>query len=167
MSQITGKSILTALMKDPEYSAQPESVRKAMEPFILAIPEVLKDFLDKKVDLSTLMDAKIAFLRYCSENEYITKMVDAMPSESFGLFEAKDVTNMMEGSFSALIEVLSGIVKNVPGFLKSLGVTEAEVMALPKSIGFKPNVLKKYTAGKLTIADLLELQPMVIIKNTN
>ena len=167
MFKITGKAILAALMKDPEYSAQPESIRKAMEPFILAIPEVLKDSLAKKVDLATLMDAKIAFLRYCSENEYITKMVNAMPPKSFGFMDAEDVAGMMEGTFSTLIEVLSDVIKNVPEFLKSQGVTEAEMMAHPKGVGLKPSVLKKYTAGKLTIADLLELQPMVIIKNTN
>jgi hypothetical protein len=81
--------------------------------------------------------------------------------------DAKNIAGMMESTFSSLIEVLDSVIKNIPEFLKSQGVTEAEMMAHPKSIGFKPNVLKKYTAGKLTIADLLELQPMVIIKNTN
>jgi hypothetical protein len=43
---------------------------------------------------------------------------------------------------------------------------EEELMAHPNGVGLKPNVLKMYKAGTLTIADVLKLQPLVIIKNT-
>ncbi len=166
MSKITGKQILAALMKDPEYSAQPASVLAVTDPFMLAIPDALKDHLDKIVTLATLMDAKIAFLRYCVENDYVKKVVAAMPEDSFGWMDAKGVVEMMQGIMAQVVEILAEFVKDVPAFLESQGITEEQMMAHPKGVALKPNVLKLYKAGNLTIADVLKMQPMVIVKNT-
>lgn len=166
MSQITGKQILSALMKDPEYSAQPASVIEASNPFMLAIPEALKDHLDKIVTLATLMDAKIAFLRYCVANDYVKKVVSAMPEDSFGWMDADSMAEMMQNMMAQVVEMLAEVVKDAPAFLEAQGITEEQMMAHPKGVALKPSLLKLYKAGTLTIADVLKMQPMVIIKNT-
>lgn len=166
MSKITGKQILAALMKDPEYSAQPASVLAVTDPFMLAIPEALKDHLDNVVTLATLMDAKVAFLRYCVAGEYVKKVVEVMPEGSFGWMNAEEAAETMQDLMTQAVEMLAKVVKNVPAFLKSQGVTEEQMMAHPKGVALKPNVLKLYKDGTLTIADVLKMQPMVIVKNT-
>jgi hypothetical protein len=167
MSQITGKQVLAALMKDPEYSAQPASVLAVTDPFMLGIPEALKDHLDNVVTLATLMDAKVAFLRYCVAGEYVKKVVAAMPEDSFGWMSAESAGEMMQGMMDQMVEMLAEMVKDVPAFLEAQGITEEQMMAHPKGVALKPSVLKLYKAGTLTIADVLKMQPMVIVKNTN
>ena len=164
--QITGRQILDALMQDSEYSAQPVSVREVMEPFMLAIPEVLKDHLDKTVTLATLMDAKIAFLRYCVANDFVKKVVGAMPEESFDWLDANSAASMMQGMMSQVVEMLAKVVKDAPAFLEAQGITEEEMMAHPKGVALRPDVFRLYKAGTLTIADVLKMQPTVIVKNS-
>ncbi len=166
MPKITGKQVLSALMNEPEYSTQPASVLAVTDPFMLAIPDVLKDHLDKIVTLATLMDAKITFLRYCVANEYVKKVVAAMPEDSFGWLDAKEAAEMMQGMMAQVVELLAEVVKDAPAFLESQGITEEQMMAHPKGGALRPNVFKLYKAGTLTIADVLKMQPMVIVKNT-
>jgi len=162
MPKITGKQILAALMKDPEYSAQPASVLAVTDPFMLGIPEALKDHLDNVVTLATLMDAKIAFLRYLVDNEYVKKVVAAMPKDSFGLMDAKEVAEMMLDAMGQVIEIFAEVVKDVPTFLEALEITEEQMMVQ----ALNPNTLKLYKTGTLTIAVVLKMQPMVIVKNS-
>lgn len=165
MSEITGQEVLDALMRDSEYLIYPKQVLDVMKPFMLAIPEVLKDILGKKVTLDTLLEAKVVFLRYLCENGYVSAVVKSMPEELLGILGRDDVLELMEGMVSELVEMLAEMAKDVPAFLEGQGVTEEQVMADP-SMALKPNVLELYKAGKLTVADLLRLQPMVIVKNT-
>jgi uncharacterized protein (DUF3820 family) len=167
MSKLKGSDVLKALMKDAEYSAQPEAVREAMQPFIEAIPEVLEGQLDAPVTLQSLMAAKFAFLRYCGDNQFISKVVAAMPEEALGWFDRDDLAGMMEGMFGQLLDLAESIMEDVEGFLASQGVTEAQIMQHPKGLGLNPEAFALYEAGRLTIGDILVLQPMVIVKNTN
>ena len=97
MPQLTGKQILAALMKEPEYSAMPEQILAAMEPFMLALPEVLKDLLDTPVTMRSIMDSKLIFLRYCMANDYVKKTMTVTEVGPAGkVFKVDSMAGMMQ-----------------------------------------------------------------------
>jgi hypothetical protein len=62
---ITGQQVLAALMRDLEYTKQPEENRRALEQFILAVPEAIGEgLLSESATLTNIIKAKVAFLKY-------------------------------------------------------------------------------------------------------
>jgi hypothetical protein len=163
---VSAQKIWEVLMKDKEFAAQPEPTLKATRPFIDAIPGILKDMLNVQATLSNLSKAKVAFLRYCLDHDYIKIMVDAMPDEALGFFDREDLPGMFESMLDLLIDSFEPLVENALAILKARGVTEDQLMTGP-NVGLSGKALKLYRAKKLTIADLLELQPGIIVKNSN
>ncbi len=166
MPLITGPQVLDAIMKSEEYSSYPASMRAVADTFVIAIPEILKDQLQEPVTLTSVMNAKVMFLRYCVDHEYVKKAVAATPEGSLGGMSADSVTSLMQNMMSQAIVIAERVVKDLPAVLESQGVDEELMMAHPKGIGLNPETLDLYKTGKLTIGYLLLMQPMVIFKNS-
>ena len=163
---ITGQQVLTAIMKDSEYSAQPNTMLAAIEPFVLAMPDVLKDHLQNSVTLVSVMNAKIAFLRYCTDHEYVKTVVTAMPEGTLGWMDAESIISLIQDALSKTIVIAESVAKDVPALLASQDIDEREVMVSSDGVGLGSKALKFYDTGKMTIGDLLLMQPMVIFKNS-
>lgn len=166
MSQLTGQQVLTVLMKDPDYLILPESIRKVMEPFILATPNILKVNLNKQVNLSVLMDSKLKFFRYCQKNEFITQLLKALPEDYLNGLKREVVYEATKGQIAQLISFLNHVAKHTSLFLATSSLTEMQMMAHP-CLSLKPEVLLQYQSRRLTIANLLLLQPSSIVKYTD
>lgn len=164
MSNVNMAGVWSAVTQDSEWQQQPEKVQQAIKPFIEALPKVLSELLDKPVKLESLMAAKLAFLRYCLKHGYIKAVVDAMPDSALGPFDRKDLPDLLDGALRDAVEMAEAITSNMVEFLNQYGVTEDDVMLGPK-VGLNANTQSLYLSGQLTIAQLLEKQPMVIVKN--
>lgn len=166
MSQLTGQQVLTILMNEPDYLILPESIRKAMEPFILATPNILKVNLNKQVNLSVLMDSKLKFLHYCQKNEFISLLLKALPDDYLKGLKRDVVYEATKCQIAQLISFLNHVAKHTSLFLADSSLTELQMMSHP-CLSLKPEVLLQYQSNHLTIADLLLLQPSSIVKYTD
>lgn len=151
------------VLKDPETASQPDVMKQALRPFVEAIPKVLADLLDMAVTVESIMKAKIAFLRYCADNGFVKAIIAATPAESLWLIGAGTAASMLELALTAAISMAEQIAQDVPVMLAQKGTTERELLASPK-VGLTGEALALYDKSKLTIGDLLRLQPMIIIK---
>lgn len=157
------QEVWDALLKHPEFASQPPAMQKALRPFVEATPTVLADLLDQIVTVETLMKAKIAFLRYAVGNGFIEASVKATPKAQRDLFDG--MVDMLKSALETAIDMLEEIAKDVPGFLKENEITERDLLVNPK-VGLSGKALSLFDKGKLTIGELLRLQPSIIVKNT-
>lgn len=165
MPVLTSSDVWAKVMEDPEIAQQPESVRDALRPYIEALPTVLADQLDQPADLANVMKAKIAFLRYCVDNGFIRAMVEAIPDEALGFMSRGSLPDMLQSQMSGLIDAAEELTGDVKSLLDAQGVTEKQVM-LSDDIGLNEEARSLYEVGSLTIGELLQVQPMVIAKNS-
>lgn len=159
---LTSDTIWEGLMKDHEFAAQPEAVKAAMRPFIDAMPALLADLEDKPASLQSIMDAKLRFLRYCVDHDFITRVVDAMSEDGPGFFSKDMLKEQFASLFASLVEMLEPLAKDVQAFLRENGINEDELMRGPQ-VGLVGEARRLYEAGQLTIGQLLEHQPSIIV----
>lgn len=164
MASVTAQEVWNQINKDAEFRQQPAQVREAMRPYIEALPTVLANLLDKPATLSNTMQAKVDFLRYCVNNGYIKVVVTATPEEALGWYDREELVEMFDGMIGQLIDMAEELTGDA-ALLKGLGVTEDQVMLGP-NVGLNAKAQALYKSKKLTIGKLLQIQPMLIVKNT-
>lgn len=167
--KIDGNAVWGVLLADPAFRAgDSEGQILVLEPFVKALPDILEKMLDKPVTLETLMQAKLAFLRYCLENGLIGKFAEVSREDSIFLMDKDSLRAMLERTLDEVVNMLEAMVENVSGFLEEAGVTEEQVLTSP-SVGLSVGNTEQYGNGTLTIADILLTQPsiIVIVKNTD
>lgn len=188
MKPVTDEQIWAKLMKEEAFTSQAPAAVEATKPFILALPKELGKLLTKKVNLKNVCAAKLVFLRYLLANGFVEKVfplanmdVTKTTSEQAGntkvevTEKSKTVGSSlldemmlatMRTSLETLVGMLEELVKDTRGLKKLAGYkTEREAFVDPK-IGLTGKALRLYDQKKLTIGDLLSLQPMIIVKNT-
>jgi len=164
VTQIEGKQVFEVIMKDEEFKSQPENVIKAIEPFVLALPEILKDQLSSIVTVTTLLNAKLAFLKYCMENDYIKKVTDEVPDDNFGMFGRESMVAISQAAVEQSIQAIPQTINKLAEILASQGLSEEQVLFGGEN-PIMENLRSDYKNGTLTIGDLLLKQPMAIVKN--
>ena len=157
------QEVWNALLKHPEFASQPPTMKKALRPFVEATPMVLADLLDQPATVESLMKAKVAFMRYCVNNGFIEAAVKATPKATRSLFEGME--GMLKDALTTAISMAEAIAQDVPSVLAQYDVTERDLLINPK-VGLTGKALSLYDKGKLTIGELLRLQPSIIVKNT-
>ncbi len=165
MSQVTPEAVWQAQLRDPDFADMPPAMLEVLRPFVEALPVVLADKLDEQCTFSTVMDAKVVFLRYCIENNFARKAADATPEEMLGMFDAADMYQMLLSQLEEVLETLTEVVGNVGEFLEARGVTEEEVM-LSEQAGLNKEARELYQSGQLTMGQVLMTQPSLVTKNT-
>lgn len=158
MSTLTGAEVWAATIADPKFQAEvPEGDvrREVIRPFIEAAPTALADFLEQPVTLKTLLESKVAFLRYCLDNGFAQKVAD----------QVGGMSALMEPVIEATIEGLVEMLTTIPEVLKAEGVSEDAVLQGPR-IALNPSNFERYRSGTLTVEDVLRTQPGVILQNT-
>jgi len=161
---VTGIEIWEHLATDVDVKCQPPSVQEAIKPFVMAAPEILRDLLNQKVTLESVMRAKLRFLHHCRYFDYVCKIMDARPECSYGFFSREEMTRALESILSLDIELAEKVASDTNGFLRAQGVNELQLMKNPEGLGLRHDVLREYICGSLTISDLLRRQPEVIVK---
>lgn len=163
MLKISGQDIWTALISDPSTEDVP--AMHILEPYVVAMPEVLRTLLEEKVTLGTLMKAKILFTRYLSTEKLATKQVMLIPPALLQGRDPVQIATAAEKAMEMLCQILEKTEVQLPDLLKAAGMTEETYFSSPKGLQMKSDVYKSYQAGTLTIAELLLQQPYLIIKN--
>lgn len=161
MTTVSPEVIWEKANQDSEFTDLPKPMQEALKPFIEALPTVLADQLDNRATLVGISKAKVTFLRYCLDNDLAGKIILKM----LGHYTKSSSSEMMEASMRQLLDSIDEIVQNAQAILEAQAVSEDEVMR-SESVGLNPEALSLYLAGELTIAKLLEVQPMLIAKNT-
>ena len=159
-----GELIWLKINEDQEFQQQPQVLREAMRPYIEAMPTVLSDMLDQPVNLSTLVNAKLKFLRHSVDNGIIGVAINALPEEQKSFFG--DESDMFQEMFNGIIDQLASMTGDLPGLLQEQEVTEEQVMLGPQ-LNLNPESRILYKTGQLTIEKLLLVNPMVIYKNSD
>lgn len=166
MTTVSPEAIWEKAKSDSDFAAMPEAMQDVLKPFLEALPTVLADQLDNKATLANIMKAKVTFLRNALENGFIAKMLPAVPDEMLGVLSRDTWSRMISNSMQDLIELAEGILQHGQELLDEQGITEDQVMRSERA-GLNPEALRLYLAGELTIAKILEVQPMIIAKNTS
>lgn len=152
MLEITGDQVWEALRNEVVVS------ELILRPFVMALPELLADLLDKPVTVETLVRARAVHIRHSLEGEYIRKDAAADFGEPL---DADDeiFVETMEEEWRKALSSLEAIATNVSAFLEEGGRTEDNVVLHYLS----PENAERYLAGELTIAGLLISQPTIIV----
>ena len=164
---VLGNLIWQKCQEDPELGEAPETMKEVLGEYINRSPVILKDYLFELVSLESIMGAKLAFLRYCQENNFVQRAVAALPEEMLGWMSREDMVESMASTFGKLIDLAESISHDVIGFLKENEVTEEVILTSPGSnLRLNEKLQESYRAGTLTIRDLLLEQPTIILKSS-
>ncbi len=162
---VNGQQVWNSLQNDSHLKGQ-EYLYPVLKPMVEAIPEILGDDLQKPVSAETLVRGRMKFVRYCLEHDFIKDAVEAMPEDAFGFFGKDGMGEMMEAALTSLVSFSEGFLEDVMGFLKDSGLTDEQVVLSPKT-GLNAEMREKYTAGGMTMEDLMIGQPGVIVLENN
>jgi len=160
---VTGSEIWERVARSPDVTCQPYKVQEVTKSFIMAVPDILKDLLNQKVTLETVMKARLRFLHHCRYFNYSRKILDAKPECSYGYFSREETSRAIEDTLCSDIELAEIVLCDPAAFMRRQNATELEIMQNPGGLGLRNDVLKKYVCGTLTISDLLRMQPEVIV----
>jgi hypothetical protein len=146
------------LKKTSEFTSgmTPKTVL-VFEPIVVGFPRIAgEEILNAKADLRGVFNAKISFIEYAIKQDFVSKFAEAA-----GL--GSDLFDFLNSAMSEFIEIFSKIAKDVPSFLEDQGISEADSLSM---IGYDDKLMKKLEKG-MTIADLYQSNPMIIVKNTD
>ncbi len=155
----TAEAVWAAMLLDAKFAAEaPEGSpqREAMRPFIEGSVAALDELLDETLTLDSFGRAKVTFLRYCIDNNFAKVVGDVIGMDD----------HVSASMFEVLIETLEYILKDTRTFLADNGVTEEQVMQ-SQEVGLNHANQEKWRAGTLTIGELLQSQPGVILQSGN
>ena len=164
--QVDSQKVWEAFERDPASVSYPGPLREAVKPTVLKLPEILSEQLETPVTFESLMGAKVVFIKYCLDNGVIKELVEVIPNDLLGSFSRSGILDSMLENLSASLDTFTDIAKDVPKFLEDNGISEQDVLFSP-DFGLGEEVKKEYLEGHLTIGRLIEIQPMVIVKNDN
>lgn len=169
---ITGPAIFAALLADEKFKGQESEAAAQLETLradVEALPAILADQLDQPVTFSGLIAAKITFMTYVL-NEGSLKGVTAA-SVAGGLFDAmfgeeEDSEASLQG---AMVSLMTGVLEalkdiNVEAILHAQDLTDEQAL-LGDKVGLLPELRALHEAGRFTFADLLRVQPKLIVLN--
>ena len=160
--------IVHALRADTGFAQdQTDATFALFEQLARELPDVLAAHHDTPVTFSSLAAAKIAVIEHFMTAGYVESFVRAMPDNAFFSSTREKLAERLREMLPEVIEQFREILADAPSFLASQGVTEEQLLAHPRGGRFGEAAMQAYRAGTLTIGALLELQPAVIIKNTN
>lgn len=161
---LTGQQIYDALLRDPSFTSQiqTDEGRAVWRDLCETIPNTLSEWLSQPVSMKSVFEAKLAVLKQISEGDWIKRILASQPNPILDLTEMAD---MFQGMLRELIEVIPGIVGDVPAFLASQGINEETFLGHPKGGRFTEATMTRWKQSDFTIAELLTTQPGVIIQN--
>lgn len=166
MTTISPQAVWEAANQEDGFPQQPEAAREALRPFIEALPTILANVLETPITISSVMSAKIAFTKYCLNNNFIGAVLAATPPEILQrMGSPEELAEQMGEMMNHIIVTAEEVVADVPAILQRHGVTEQAVM-MGQQFGLNQASREQYLAGKLTIGQLIVTQPSVIFSNT-
>jgi len=131
---------------------------KRLLPQIMAL---LRDMLDKRIDLTVYMECKRRILVYILE----TLKDDEIEKHAKILFYVPGQEFIANGrNLFRKLALINAVIKNPDGFLASLQKTE-QFFFTNNILGFNGPNNKKYADGSLTVGELLATQPNALIRN--
>lgn len=165
MLTVTGRQVWLALRKDPDVAKYCAKAKRAIRLFAETTPEVLKDFLAEPVTVASLQRAQVAVFHYALKCHLGKALVKAQHGTTTSRRFQEGLIRRYEDSLVHMVNLGSvRAIDNIPRLLKESGMTERDFLRHPKPAGLSGETLRLYDEGKLTINDLLKLQPEVIIK---
>lgn len=163
----SGDAVFAAFRTDPHLPQDlPDDDPQLViaEPFIRALPEILKDYLDQLVTLRALFEAKVRYAQYCLDNGILARATALLPEETGGFFSITrdSLVKMLEEQLRTIIAEIPKALDTLDSALAEAGLTEREVM-LSDQVAFIDAAKALYEASTLTFGDLLGIQPGVIV----
>jgi hypothetical protein len=142
----------------------PLSARKVFREVIDAMPRVLRQRLSSKVTLSNLGKARLDVLEHMLGSDFMknlaVELAKIVPEAAAVTLE--ELTDGMKAAFAQGRLPLMEMIHNTAEFLEINGLTEREAFSQARG-GLNAANMRAYDAGTLTIADLLESQPVLVV----
>jgi hypothetical protein len=158
-TSITGSQVWESLCRDVSCDESTEKVNVVLRPYIEALPTILSTMLEEKVTLETFFEAKIIFLRYLLESDFIQNVRTTFLEEA-GMVEIEELISYLQESLEGLEELHASLPEVLGPDQAGAEISNATLIG--SAIGFSPEVVDTYQAGELTFSKLLILQPRVI-----
>ncbi|MBP9797545.1 hypothetical protein KBC70_00165 [Candidatus Woesebacteria bacterium] len=155
----TTDAVWKALMNDWDFVTLPDSVKLAIRPIIDKIPDVLENLLEKPANFETMVQARLRVMDLFYDDDYAYFFSDAMPDD----FLRDEIHHAQRDRIETTRAILYSISLFPSDFLTRIGSTDREVM-LSRSMGLVGEARELYLYGKLTVGELLTIQPRTIIE---
>ncbi len=152
MSDLNGQAIFDALKSTTPV---PEETEPMIHFICDAAPAILATVLEQPFDLKHYAEAKLLYLRWMLENEdFLAKFGETLDDLTWGMWRSL---------YDNLISQLEAMVEDTDGFMKTTGMTDD---LLAQKMELNAILIAKHEAGTLTIGDLLQYQPGLLLDNT-
>lgn len=165
-NRVTKEAVWARVNQDPAFAAQSEAVKNAVRPYFEALPEILADMLDQPVTFSRLFQARVRFIHYCFEHDFVRVAMAAMPESTFQTLNRTYYSNVIEGTLLSALKTAEEISRNAGIFLQKHCTTRSKAMRSP-FVGMNETAQRLFLDKKLTIGQLLLVQPSVITESKN
>lgn len=159
---VTGEQVFEAFKLDSHVEGPDDPQLPLMEPFVKALPDILGDSLDETLSLKLLIDVKLRFIKYITENGFAEQIRVTMKDI---LGDSLDETvELLTSALGMLAEQMQEMLPELDQMLADQGVTEEDIFTSDQ-VGLNEDMLAHYRAGTLTLDVLLANQPGVVIVN--
>ncbi len=154
MSATLGDQIYNKLLEDSSFAQQNPAALEVQREIALKVPETLKDLLKEKVTCHLVLQAKFLFIKGYLEDKLPEKVALANGSP-------KDVAaKIQKGAEVRLQKRLASLEESV-SLLKQDLVSDDIIVRTQMNLSV--DALDRYIQGGFTLADLLVLQPAIIV----
>ncbi len=164
MKQATD-NVWSKVVTDPSYGQMSKRTQAATKPYINRLPEVLAPVKDDPFSYKSLINAKLLFLQFSLSSGMLDAHVKTLTKAELGFFTQQGVIEVIKGTLTDLLDRYASTARDFEEMLKSSGITERDMILSP-ALGLVPEAKALYLKGELTIGKLIEIQPILIVKNT-
>jgi hypothetical protein len=158
MTQPTGLTVTATDMRHAMSRDQLVAggwLQHLLGPVALNLPRLLGDMLDEPLTPASLLEAKARFFNHCAGNRELLDQIGKLP----GVDKEQLADNLRSFAADARRQIA-----RVPHLLDQAGLTELEALITgpPKP---SDEVAEMLRSGGLTIGQLLQVQPGIILVN--
>ena len=152
--------LIGGLQIDPKWQAQSLAFQQATKEMIPGFLEVLETRLHSFVTLRVWAETRLDLLRFKLEHGFSESLCDY--SLELADNEAPILVRETNAKLREAMELLQGLLDGLEDMLEASGIPEREILT-GHAVGLSGLALQLYDKKLLTVADLLKLQPSLIL----
>lgn len=161
IQQLTPDILWQGMLQDEMFATRTDGVKAVYRQIFDPMVGILEDLLPQEVTLQTLFEAKRRFFNHILENDFTRKVDEAAPDEDFVDIDRETHTLIITIHLRSLVSMIALGLRlqgnNANRILNSLLLTGKGSL--------KDEALGRFRQGKLTIGELLVLQPTTVFND--
>lgn len=160
------EKVLKGIMANPDFASPEEFEVRDIMPFLEALPTMVADLLDQPLTFLIMVQASLRFNQHLIQTKFADVII--LQHRNYGSTQEGDteLALALNEALQAQIDEAKLIISMGDQYLVQKGMTEAQIL-LHERMELCIPLRVAYMLGQLTLRQLLENQPTVILFNLN